>query len=149
VTIQPHQDPLFSDDPDLDAANAAAEAKRRRRLVLAVEKAIGPGPVYQGVGKEIRHLIAEGIIDPREHAGTIALARSLARHIDKGNGHNLTGWSANGRDQSPIAEQLRETLRILHPESNVDAFEAWMRDDTAPREEAASDLTTAQPHPPL
>jgi hypothetical protein len=140
----PNRDALFDVDPALEATNAGVEARRRRAAALEVERVLGPGPVYQGVSLEIRRLTAKGArfadvapaIDATEHAGTIAAARALARAIDKATGHNVTGWHANGRDVSPMFEELRELLSRLHPDGQtVDAFEAWLTDDSAPAED--------------
>src|SRR5699024_3974189 len=116
-------------------------SRHERRRTLAREKAIGPGPVYQGVSKQIRRLTASGtyskleqIIDPAEFAGVIALCRQLARAVDKATGHNETGWHANGRDLGPLAEQLRQALELLMPETETDEFQEFLNklDGTVP-----------------
>jgi hypothetical protein len=97
--------------------------------------------VYQGVSREIRRLTATGaafaqleqLVNPDEHAGTIAAARALARTIDRMTGHNPSGWHASGRDVSPLLEELRALLERLHPQARAtDAFEAWLTADDAP-----------------
>lgn len=109
----------------------------------AEAKALGPGPVYQGVCKAIRRAEASGkykdlpqIIDPDEYAGHIALGRSLARAVDRLTGHNPTGWVANGRDVAPLAEQLRETLDAIGADDDdaTDPLVAWLTDEDAPIE---------------
>lgn len=122
-----------------------------RRVELGVRKALGPGPVYQGVAKQIRRLTATGkhrdepqLVDPLVHAGTIAAARQLARAIDKHTGHNPSGWVSSGRDLSPLFEQLRELMTQLAEAAGSagksDPFLDWLNDDEAPAEPAGSEL---------
>lgn len=134
-------------DPDLFADLEQVEelSRAERARTLRREKAIGPGPVYQGVSKQIRRLTASGktyehleaIIDEDEFAGVIALCRQLARAVDKATGHNETGWHANGRDLGPLAEQLRQALELLRPETETDEFQEFLNklDGTVPQVE--------------
>lgn len=108
-------------------------ARHERQRTLAREKAVGPGPIYQGVSKQIRRLTASGtysdltqIIDPDECAGVIALCRQLARALDKATGHNEIGWVAAGRDIGPLAEQLRQALELLTPQTETDEFQEFL-----------------------
>lgn len=121
---------------------AAADARGQRASVEAVERVLGPGKVYQGVSKSIRVLTAGGRysdrdpkIDPDEYAGLIALARSTARVVDRMSGHNVSGWTSNGRDLAPLVEQLREVMSALHGDTDsADPLLAWLADDEAPIE---------------
>lgn len=147
----PDQGNLF---PELDGqVSKLDEAINNRRLSLAIDKAMGPGPVYQGVSKAIRRLTATGkysdldqVVDPIQHAGTIAAARATARAVDKATGHNPTGWHANGRDLAPLLERLELLMKELQPGVDVDHFGAWLRDESAPREESADARASAQHH---
>lgn len=138
------------DDLDL----ITKEAARRRAAVLAADKGLGPGPVYQGVGKAIRRATATGkyshldaTVDADEHAGTIAALRATARSVDRMTGHNLTGWHANGRDLAPLLEQLRLLLAVLVGEQDSDDLLSWLDDDDAPKEGTADERSTAGAHP--
>lgn len=150
----PDQGKLF---PELDGqAEKLDEAINARRLAMAIDKALGPGPVYQGVSKTIRRLTATGkyseheqLLDPVQYAGTIAAARAAARAVDKATGHNPTGWHANGRDLAPLLERLEQLMAQLMPVGDVDGFEAWLTDDDAPREESASERAVQAPHPEI
>ena len=130
-------DALFD---DLDVVRAETEAAKLKQA--AIDKIVGPGPVYQGVSKTIRALTASGTytsreqrVDPDEFAGLIALARSTARVVDRMSGHNVTGWTANGRDLAPLVEQLREVMAALHGDTDVeDPLFAWLNDNDAPKE---------------
>lgn len=122
-------------DPSLFEELTVVEdlARHERQKALAEERAIGPGPIYQGVSKQIRRLTASGtysalpkIIDPDEYAGIISLCRQLARALDKATGHNKTGWHANGRDLGPLAEQLRQALELLRPDVETDEFQEFL-----------------------
>ena len=85
-------------------------------------KALGPGPVYQGVGKTIRTLTKVSPdgepprVDARRMAGVIAQARSLARAIDRASGHNVSGWQERGSDLAQLHAQLQEVLERLDPD---------------------------------
>lgn len=148
------QGSLFPElDPDVDLV---AQATERRKITQQINKAMGPGPVYQGVSKAIRRLTATGkyrdleqLVDPVQHAGTIAAARAAARAVDKATGHNPTGWHANGRDVAPLLERLELLMKQLAPAAGVDAFTAWLLDGDAPREESASDRALPAPHPEI
>lgn len=125
-------------DPDLFSEKTelvVALSKAHRERTVAIDKQLGPGPVYQGVSKQIRRLTASGkafehldpIIDADEYAGVIALCRSLARAVDKATGHNETGWHAHGKDLAPLAEQLRAALESLRPEgAETDEFQEFL-----------------------
>lgn len=140
--------------PDLEAeVDLVLQAEERRRTTKAIDKIMGPGPVYQGVSKTIRRLTASGkysdleqLVDPVVHAGTIAAARAAARAVDKATGHNPTGWHANGRDLAPLLERLEQLMQLLAPGEDGDPFGDWMNDPAAPREEAARDRATETPH---
>lgn len=113
--MTPQQEALVD---ELEVVRAQTQADKD--ATAARDRVMGAGPVYQGVAKQIRRLTASGtfadleqIIDPDEHAGTIALARSVARAVDKLTGHNPTGWVANGRDLAPLVEQLSTLLAML------------------------------------
>lgn len=77
----------------------------------------GPGPVQQGVGKQLRHLEKQAG-DPEawraSTAGWAAQARSLARAIDRASGHN-GGKQAAGMQLSAMHHQLDELLQRLAP----------------------------------
>lgn len=143
--------------PELDGqVETLDEIINRRRLAQAVERSLGPGPVYQGVSKTIRRLTATGkysdleqLVDPVAQAGTIAAARATARAVDKATGHNPTGWHANGRDLAPLLERLELLLKQLSPQTEADPFGAWLNDDDAPKEKSADARTSAPPHPPV
>ena len=74
----------------------------------------GTGPVYQGVCKQIRALVAAETIDRHEHAGMIAQARSLAASIDRVSGHD-GGFQASGMQLAALHEQLGKALERLTP----------------------------------
>lgn len=146
-------DALFDLDPE-SPENLVAVAKVKRATTLAIAKVLGPGPVYQGVNKQINALTASGKknaareqrVDPVEHAGTIAALRALARAIDRATGHNPTGWHANGRDIAPLYERLEQLVRQLVGD-DVDALDAWMNDPDAPKEDTRGRAET--PHTPI
>lgn len=120
---------------ELELTTELTKAERAR--TLAKEKALGPGPIYQGVTKQLRRLTATGkayadvepIVDADEYAGVIALCRQLARSVDTFTGHNETGWKANGRDLAPLVEQLRLALESMRPEAaERDEFQEFLND---------------------
>lgn len=130
MTGHAQQDDLI---PELEVVIAQTQADRAARDARA--KVVGPGPIYQGVSRQIRRATASGkafedlepLIDADEHAGSIALARSVARTLDTLTGHNPTGWVANGRDVAPLVEQLRELLLSLGAAAvEVDPFQEFI-----------------------
>ena len=143
---------LFGPDDD-----PVARAETALKTSRAIDKLMGPGPVYQGVCKTIARLTASGrkyghleqLVDPIQQAGTIAAARAAARAVDKATGHNPTGSHANGRDLAPLLERLEQLLIKLDPDSDVDPLEEWLKDDTAPREEPADGRSATSPHPEI
>lgn len=147
--MKAHQDGLF-DPPADDPVERAATALKTAR---AIDKLLGPGPVYQGVNKTIARLTASGtkygaceqLVDPVQQAGTIAAARAVARAVDKATGHNPTGWHANGRDLAPLLERLEQLLIKLDPSTEVDPLEEWLKE--APKEVAPDAGRTAPSHP--
>lgn len=127
------------------------QAKLEHAKVRAMERGLGPGPVYQGVCKELRYLLAKGkkhagrepLINEDEHAGTIASARALARAIDKATGHNLTGYHVNGRDLAPMQERLDALMSQLRPgNTDTDPLMEWIK---APEEDPSDDPAPAHP----
>lgn len=152
-------EPLPGMPTDADAGtldSLIADARRRQLEATATARVLGPGPVYQGVSKTIRRLTAAGkyadleqIIDPVEHAGTIATLRAVARSIDRATGHNLTGWHANGRDLAPLLEQYRQLIQSVAGDTGADAFADWLNDEDAPREESADARRASGAHPPI
>ena len=102
----------------------------------------GPGPVYQGVCKQIRTLVDRETVDPEAWAGTIAQARSIARAIDVASGH--TGRAqASGMQLAALHAGLDALLVRLTGETQdrdpFDDFLAGMQEggmtdarDTAP-----------------
>lgn len=89
----------------------------------------GPGPIYQGVCRQIRDLIDSGTIDRDTHAGTIAQARSLAGSIDRVSGHGGTR-QATGMQLAALHAQLDALLARLTPSdvSDGDPFEQFLRE---------------------
>lgn len=72
----------------------------------------GPGPVYQGVCKQIRTLIESEIVDRNAQAGTVAQARSIAKAVDVASGH--TGLQqASGMQLAALHAQLDALLARL------------------------------------
>lgn len=145
-------EPLFGLPPEL--VDAVEQVRVQNEQRKQVNKVLGPGPVYQGVAKQIRRLTADGaykhlepVVDPIEHAGTIAAARSLARTLDKQMGHNPSGWVANGRDLAPLLEQLQELMATLNPDQDRDALEDFLNSPEAPREESADVRAAQASHP--
>ena len=113
-------------DESLFDLDTFTESRAQLSKTRAVARALGPGPVYQGVSKQIRWLTASGaegrtaageprepVIDATEYAGVIAAARQVAKSVDHATGHNLTGWRANGRDSAPLIERLEALLLLL------------------------------------
>lgn len=76
-------------------------------------KRLGPGPVYQGVAKQIREMIESDMIDRDLDAGAIAAARSAARSVDEAAGHNQIGRVAAGMQQAALHAALLSWLEKL------------------------------------
>lgn len=102
-----------------------------------------PGPVYQGVNKEIRALERAGTIDRLERAGTIAQARSLAASIDRVSGHDGTG-QASGMQLAAMHEQLDGLLARLAPDTgDTDEFQEFLA--SLGEDDPAGDADTLEP----
>lgn len=84
---------------------------------------VSRGPVYQGVAKQIRELVADGTVDKDKQAGTIAQARSLAHTIDLKSG--LGGADPEyGASVAAMHKQLDELLmRLTGDSAPVDPFD--------------------------
>lgn len=103
--------------------------------------AMGPGPVYQGVCKQIREMIEAKQIDRDLDAGAIAASRSLAKSIDHAAGHNARGTVAAGMQIGALHQQLREWLAVLVPaQAEGDPWREFL-------EEVNGDSSTPTPHP--
>ena len=70
------------------------------------------GPVYQGVAKQIRALVAAGRLDKDLMAGTISQARTLADSIDLASGHDGSK-PEYGTSLAAMHHQLDELLARL------------------------------------
>lgn len=116
-------DPLF----DLPAANT------------------GPGPVYQGVCKQIRELVETEAIHAGTQAGWIAQARSLARAVDVASGH--TGKpQASGMQLAALHNQLDALLcRLSGTPTDRDPFADFLDDLNSGGDESVS--PSPAPHP--
>ena len=91
---------------------------------------VGPGPVYQGVAKQIRALIAAGTLDKELLAGTISSARSLARTIDLKSGHG-GGELEYGASIAAMHKQLDELLvRLGGDAQQHDPFDELLNEIT-------------------
>lgn len=85
-----------------------------------------------------KHLDATA--DADADAVLIEALTQVAKAIDRATGHNLTGWHANGRDVAPLVERLEALHAVLTGNAEAtDAFTAWLKDETAPHEETASE----------
>ena len=103
-------------------------------------KPLGPGPVYQGVAKQIREMIEAQLIDRELDAGTIAAARSCARSVDTLAGHNERGQIAAGMQQAAMHAQLLAWLdKLGGREGADDPFTKFLED--------LNDSPTQAPHP--
>ena len=93
--------------------------------LFGVVTAAGPGPVYQGVCAQIRHLFPRADADAQDRkrsmAGTIAQARSLAASIDRDSGHG-GGKQANGVPLATMHGQLDALLERLAGNGATDPF---------------------------
>ncbi len=98
----------------------------------------GPGPIYQGVCKQIRGMLRDGAIDRESHAGTIAQARSLAASLDRVSGH--TGAQASGLQLAALHAQLAALLATLAGSTTSDPFTDFL---------ATLNDDTQAPHPPV
>lgn len=74
---------------------------------------LGPGPVYQGVAKQIRRMLADDRLDRDVDAGAIAAARSAARSVDHAAGHNARGAVGAGMQQAALHAALLAWLDKL------------------------------------
>lgn len=80
------------------------------------------GPVYQGVCKQIRSMIAAQQIDRNTDAGTIAQARSVAASIDRVSGHDGSR-QASGMQLAALHAQLDQLIgRLIGDQTQDDAF---------------------------
>ena len=87
----------------------------------------GPGPVYQGVSKQIRALVKDDAALRDRAAGTIAAARSLAASIDRASGHDDPRAQASGMQLASMHGELRELLAVLSPEAAAaDPFQKFL-----------------------
>lgn len=104
----------------------------------------GPGPVYQGVCKQLRELVEAEAINASTQAGWIAQARSLARAIDVASGH--TGKpQASGMQLAALHNQLDALLcRLSGTPTERDPFADFLEDLTGGDESASP---AASPHP--
>lgn len=105
------------------------------------------GPVYTGVTKQIRALIADGTIDKKLHAGTIAQARSLASSIDRDSGHGdrpgQHRTQANGVPLAALHQQLDALIERMTAGSVSDPFADFL----ASLDEGMPDGAATAPHP--
>lgn len=101
---------------------------------------LGPGPVYQGVCKEIRERIEAKLIERDLDAGSIAAARSIARSIDHASGRNERGTVAAGMQLAALHAQLLAWLDKLGGNQGADdPFSKFLED--------LNDSPAAAPHP--
>lgn len=104
----------------------------------------GPGPVYQGVCKQIRELVETEAINAATQAGWIAQARSIARAIDVASGHTGKAQAA-GMQLAALHNQLDALLcRLSGTPEDRDPFDDFL-DDINGGETNVS--TTQEPHP--
>jgi hypothetical protein len=118
------------------------------------------GPVYQGVGKQIRALFPKDDEEAASRkvrlAGTIAQAMSLAASIDRVSGYVpkgaiAGGYQAAGMQLAAMHERLDALLERLDPEGLVvkDPFTAWAEELDKEFPEVGTDGRAEAPHPPL
>lgn len=111
---------------------------------LPDQRALGPGPVYQGTAKQIRRMILDGTVDRDADAGAIAAARSCARSVDHAAGHNPKGSRAAGMQQAALHAQLLAWLdRLGGLDTDGDGFAQLLQ------EMASEGHTAPRPHPAL
>lgn len=114
-------------------------------LDLPSPRQAGPGPVYQGVCKEIRAREEADESIRQTMAGTIAQARSLAASIDRESGHVPGSRQASGMQLAALHAQLDALLVRLAPEgSDGDPWEELQKQ----LQEAETHGRPAAPHPP-
>lgn len=105
----------------------------------------GPGPVYQGVCKQIRELVETEAINAATQAGWIAQARSIARAIDVASGHTGKAQAA-GMQLAALHNQLDALLcRLSGTPEDRDPFDDFLDDINNGGETNVS--TTQEPHP--
>ncbi|MDE9365471.1 hypothetical protein PZ938_07625 [Luteipulveratus sp. YIM 133132] len=104
------------------------------------------GPVYQGVCRQIRALLAEEKIDKQRDAGTIAQARSLAESIDRVSGHGGK-YQASGMQLAALHERLDGLLERLTPErAEADPFQELLDSLNDDDQETRTDGRSPAPH---
>ncbi len=102
------------------------------------KRKVSRGPVYQGVAKQIRALIADGALDKETMAGTIAQARSLAHTIDLKSGLGDTE-PEYGASVAAMHKQLDELLvRLSGDDIASDPFDDLLEDLKATQSADAS-----------
>lgn len=97
----------------------------------------GPGPVYQGVSKQIRALETDLAQDDKARiAGLAAAARSIAASIDRCSGHDDPRNQASGMQLAALHTQLREHLIAMTPAGagGPDKFDEFLADLAAPHQ---------------
>ena len=100
------------------------------------KRKVSRGPVYQGVAKQIRALIADGALDKDARAGTIAQARSLAHTIDLKSGLG-DAEPEYGASVAAMHKQLDELLvRLSGDDITVDPFDDLL-DELAAQQKTA------------
>lgn len=109
---------------------------------------LSPGPVYQGVAKQIRALVAAGTVDKERHAGVAAAARSLAHNIDLASGHGGRRPSS-GMQLSALHAQLERYLVLLAGEvaAGEDPFDKLLEELGQENGGERNAGRTAAPHP--
>ena len=97
-----------------DAGGAQGE------LVTARDgRPVPAGPVYQGVCRQIRALLADGTLSRDRDAGLIAATRQLARSLDRASGHG--GYRPEyGQSLAAMHAQLVDMLGRLGGTSEDD-----------------------------
>lgn len=109
----------------------------------------GPGPVYQGVCKQLRTLVERETVDPSAMAGTIAQARSIARAIDVASGHTGRAQSS-GMQLAALHAGLDALLvRLTGETQDRDPFDDFLAGIAGMQEGGTTTdaRDTASPHP--
>jgi uncharacterized membrane protein YccC len=108
------------------------------KLLEPAAKSSSPGPIYQGVCKQLRALFPPGDAEAQKrknlNAGTIAQARSLAASIDRVSGHG-SAYQAAGMQLSAMHQELDELLLRLAPADGKDAFDQWLEQLAEPEQQ--------------
>lgn len=114
-------------------------------LEMPGRKRLGPGPVYQGVAKQIREMTEAKMLDRDLDAGAIAAARSAARSVDEAAGHNDFGRVAAGMQQAALHTALLAWLDKLGGKMPTDDPFAKMLSEF--NQENSGDSRAPAPHP--